>query len=116
MGAALGGAATAAAEGPRTGTAYSVELLNGSTIRIISDQREIRVGDCVAIERVGETSNIRREPATYCASGNPQMNPSMQREAEAAASRCEAAKEELVRASTPDAADTATRKINTLCN
>lgn len=116
LGAAIGGAATAAAEGPRTGTAYSVELLNGSTVRIISDQSEIRVGDCVAIERVGETSNIRREPPAYCASGNQQALRSVQPQAEAAASRCEAAKEELVNAGTPEAVDTATRKVNLLCN
>lgn len=116
LGAAVGGAATAAAEGPRTGTAYSVDMLNGSTIRIISDQSEIRVGDCVAIERAGQTSNIRREPAAYCAGGNQQALQSVQPEAEAAASRCEAAKEELVNAATPDAVDTATRKINLLCN
>src|SRR5215469_9665492 len=54
VGAALGAGATAAIQGSRTGIAYTVRMLDGSTIRIISDQREIRVGDCVAIERAGD--------------------------------------------------------------
>ena len=116
LGAAVGAAATSAAQGNRTGTAYTVAMLDGSTIRIISDQSEIRVGDCVAIERAGDTNNIRREPSAYCASQNQQAVRAVQQETEAAAARCEAAKEELVRASTPEAVDTATRKVSLLCN
>ena len=116
VGAALGAGATAAIQGSRTGIAYTVAMNDGSTIRIISDQREIRVGDCVAIERAGDTNNIRRQPAAYCASGNQQAVASVRQQSEAAAARCEAAKEELVRASTPEAVDAATRKVTLLCN
>lgn len=116
LGAAIGAAATTAAQGDRTGTAYTVAILDGSTVRIISDQSEIRVGDCVAIERVGETNNIRREPSAYCAKENQQAVAAVRNETEAAAVHCEAAKEELVRASTAEAVDTASRKVNLLCN
>jgi hypothetical protein len=116
LGAAVGAGATAVAQGNRTGISYTVQMLDGSTVRIISDQREIRVGDCVAIERVGETNNIRRESSAYCARENQSAVESVQKDAEAAAARCEAAKEELVRASTPAAVDTASRKVNLLCN
>ena len=116
LGAAIGAGATAAAQGNRTGIAYTVAMLDGSTIRIISDQSEIRVGDCVAIERAGETNNIRREPSAYCARENQQAVASVQQETEAAAARCEAAKEELVRASTSEAVDSASRKVSLLCN
>ena len=116
LGAAVGAAATTVAQGNRTGIAYTVAMLDGSTVRIISDQREIRVGDCVAIERVGETANIRREHPAFCARDNQQAVQSIQQDTEAAALRCEAAKEELVQASTPEAIDIATRKINLLCN
>jgi hypothetical protein len=116
LGAAAGAGVTAAVQSGRTALAYTVAMQNGSTTRIISDQREIRVGDCVAIERAGDTNNIRREPAAFCAQGNQQALASVQKEAEAAASRCEAAKEELVRATNPEAVDTATRKIELLCN
>jgi len=116
IGAAAGGAVTAAAQGNRTGTAYTVEMNDGSTTRIISDQREIRPGDCVAIERVGQTANIRREPAAFCARENAQAVQAVQTVTEGAAARCEGAKEELVSATTPEAVDLASRKINLLCN
>lgn len=116
LGAVVGGAATSAIQGDRTGTAYTVAMLDGSTIRIISDQSEIRVGDCVAIERAGDTNNIRRESFAYCVRENQRAVAAVQPITQAAAAHCEAAKEELVRASTPDAVDTATHKINLLCN
>jgi hypothetical protein len=65
---------------------------------------------------VGETNNIRREPSAYCGRENQQAVAAVQKETEAAAARCEAAKEELVGASTPEAVDTATRKVSLLCN
>jgi hypothetical protein len=116
LGAAVGGGATAIAQGNRTGIAYTVRLLNGSTIRIVSDQSEIRVGDCVAIERAGDTNNIRREHPAYCASQNQQAVQAIQQQAQAVATQCEAAKDELVKATTPEAVELATAKINLLCN
>jgi len=116
LGAAVGAAATSVAQGDRTGIAYTVAMLDGSTIRIVTDQSEIRIGDCVAIERVGATNNIRREPAAYCARENQQAVAAVQQQTEAAAARCEAAKEELANASTPEAVDTASRKVSLLCN
>jgi outer membrane lipoprotein SlyB len=116
LGAALGAGATAAIQGNRTGFAYTVAMLDGSTTRIISDQREIRAGDCVAIERVGQTNNIRREPAAYCERESQQAVAAVQKDTQAAALRCEAAKQELVDASTAEAVDTASRKIQLLCN
>lgn len=116
MGAVVGGATTAAIQGDRTGTAYTVAMLDGSTVRIISDQTGIRAGDCVAIERVGETSNIRREPSDYCARENHQAVAAVQKETEAAATHCQAAKAELVGARTAEEVDTASRKVKLLCN
>jgi outer membrane lipoprotein SlyB len=116
LGAAVGGVGTAAIQGNRKGISYTVRMLDGSTTRIISDQSEIRVGDCVAIERAGETNNIRREPSAYCAQENQGAIAAVQQETEAAAEHCEAAKEELVRATTPEAVDTASRKMSLLCN
>jgi hypothetical protein len=116
LGAAVGAGATAAVQGNRTGIAYTVAMLDGSTVRIISDQSEIRVGDCVAIERAGDTNNIRREHPAYCARENQQAVEGVRRDTEAAAARCEEAKEELVRATSPEAVDLATRKVSLLCN
>ena len=116
LGAAVGAAATSVAQGDRTGIAYTVRMLDGSTVRIISDQSEIRVGDCVAIERVGDTNNIRREHPAYCARENQAALAAVQQQTEALAAHCEAAKEELVRATTPEEVDLATRKVSLLCN
>jgi outer membrane lipoprotein SlyB len=116
LGAAVGAGATAAVQGNRTGIAYTVAMLDGSTIRIISDQSEIRVGDCVAIERAGDTNNIRREHPAYCASQNQAAVQAIQEQTQAAAAHCEAAKQELVNAATPEAVNLATTKVNLLCN
>jgi len=116
LGAAIGAGATAAVQGDRTGIAYTVAMLDGSTIRIITDQSEIRVGDCVAVERAGDTNNIRREHPSFCARANQPAIAALQSDTQAAAERCEAAKEELVRATTPDAVNIATHKVNLLCN
>ena len=109
VGAAAGGAVTAAAQGNRTGFSYTVELNDGSMVRIVSDQREIRPGDCVAIEQVGQTSNIRRQSSAFCAREYAQAVQAVSQDTQAAAARCEAAKEELVTAATPGAVDLASR-------
>ena len=116
LGAAVGAGATAVAQGSRTGIAYTVAMLDGSTTRIISNQGEIRVGDCVAIERAGETNNIRREHPSFCASQNQQALQAIQPQVQAIAAQCEAAKDELVSATTPEAVELDTTKINLLCN
>ena len=116
LGAAVGAAATTVAQGDRTGIAYTVRMLDGSVIRIITNQTEIRVGDCVAIERAGETNNIRREHPSFCASQFQPAVRAVQPDVEAAAARCEAAKEELVNASGAEAVDLATRKVELLCS
>jgi phage host-nuclease inhibitor protein Gam len=74
------------------------------------------VGDCVAIERAGDTNNIRREHPAYCASQNQQAVQAIQQQAQAVAEQCLAAKDELVRATTPEAVELATSKVNLLCN
>jgi len=116
LGAAVGAGATAVAQGNRTAISYTVAMLDGSTTRIISNQGEIRVGDCVAIERAGETNNIRREHPSFCASQNQQALQAIQPQVQAIAAQCEAAKDELVSATTPEAVELDTTKINLLCN
>jgi len=116
IGAAAGGIGTAAVQGNRTGFAYTVSMIDGSMVRIISNQSEIRVGDCVAIERVGQTNNIRRESSAFCTRGNERALDSVRGDAQTAAQRCEDAKEELVKARTPEEVDMATRKASLLCN
>lgn len=116
VGAALGGALTAAAEGDRAGMSYTVAMLDGSTTRIVTDQREIRMGDCVAIERAGQTANIRRVSDGYCDIRNQTAVNLVVREARSHAVECQRAKQELAEAATNEEADLAIRKVELLCN
>lgn len=115
LGAATGGLATSAAEGNRMAIGYTVAMNDGSVTRVVTDQREIRPGDCVAIERSGQTANIRRESAAFCDRANDaavrSVRPDLQREA----AQCEQAKQELADAGTKEEADLAARKIELLC-
>lgn len=115
-GAALGGIAGGVAGGDRTGMQFTVALPGGSSVRVVTDQREIRVGDCVAVERVGQGANIRRVSAHHCEPAYAQALRAVDYSAKAAAIRCEDAKQELAQATTLEAAELAIRKIDLLCN
>lgn len=115
-GAALGGASRAAAEGSREGMAYTVEMLDGSSVRIITDQREIRPGDCVAIERVRDSANVRRASESFCDAANERAVREVEGSVRTDAVECQAAKQELADASSAEAADLAARKVELLCN
>ena len=116
FGAAIGGALTAAAEGSRKGMSYTVEMLDGSTTRIVTDQRELRMDDCVAIERVGQTANIRRVADGYCDVANRTAVNLVVGEVRSDALACESAKQELADATTNEEADLAIRKVELLCD
>jgi hypothetical protein len=116
VGAGAGGALTNAAEGSRTGMSYTVEIMDGSSTTIVSDQSEIHEGDCVAIEQVGDTANIRRTSASYCNKTNQKAVSSVASHSTSEAVACEAAKQELANATTSAASDAASRKAELLCN
>ena len=66
----VGGATVGSAIGrsggtPRPANFYTVRLAGGSNVRVLSDQGDIRVQDCVAVER-GEFNNIRRVGSVFC--------------------------------------------------
>lgn len=66
LGAAAGGAVAGGAQGNRAGAIYTVQTANGSTMQVVSDQTQIAVGDCVAIDEAGNTVSIRRVAQTQC--------------------------------------------------
>ena len=82
----------------------------------MSDQREIRQGDCVAVEKAGDTANIRRVSASYCEKSNEAAVQAVASEARKDAEECAAAKQQLVDAETAQEADLAGRKVGLLCN
>jgi outer membrane lipoprotein SlyB len=116
IGAAAGSAIAGAAQGSQKGTMYQVEVGAGDMIQVVSDQREIRPGDCVAVEKAGDTANVRRVSASYCEKSNDAAVKAVAGEARKDAEECAAAKQQLVDATTPQAADLAGRKITLLCN
>lgn len=116
VGAAIGGALAAAAEGSREGMSYTVDMLDGSTTRIVTDQREIRMDDCVAIERVGQTANIRRVADGYCDVANRTAVNLVLDIARSDAIECVSAKQELADATTNEEATLAIRKLELLCD
>jgi hypothetical protein len=90
IGATAGGAIAGASQGSQKGMLYEVDIGAGGRIQVVSDQREIRSGDCVAVEQAGEA----RKDAEECAT----------------------AKQQLVDATTTQEAELASRKITLLCN
>src|SRR5690606_34993924 len=109
LGAGVGAAIAGAADGDRRGMQYTVSLADGSETRIVTDQREIRTDDCVAIERAGDTANIRRVARNYCDDATMRAVGAVERHARQDADACQAAKEEYVDATTPESANTARR-------
>lgn len=116
IGAAATGTVAGAAQGSQKGTMYQVDLGSAGTIQVVSDQREIRTGDCVAVEKAGDTANIRRVSAAYCEKANEAAVKAVAGEAQKDAEECAAAKQQLVDAKNAQEADLASRKMTLLCN
>src|SRR5688572_18619907 len=116
VGAAAGSAVAGAAQGSQKGMMYQIEVGAGDMIQVVSDQREIRTGDCVAVEKSGDTANVRRVSASYCDKANEAAVQAVGNEARKDAEECAAAKQQLVDSKTMQEADLAGRKIGLLCN
>ena len=115
IGAVLGGAA--AASSTRPGRIYTVQVGDGTSIQIATEQTEIRVDDCVFVEESAGTANIRRAPATACdpASADVMDDTDIVEELLEEATECAAAEQELVAAESDEAIDRAVRKVKLLC-
>ena len=116
VGAAAGSAIAGAAQGSQKGMLYQVEVGAGQIVQVVSDQREIRSGDCVSVEKSGDTANIRRVSPSYCDKANQAAVAAVSNEARKDAEECAAAKQQLVDSKTAQEADLAGRKISLLCN
>lgn len=116
IGATATGAVASAAQGNQKGMMYQVDVAGGGAVQIVSDQRDIRRGDCVAVEKAGDTANIRRVSAGYCDKANGAAVNAVANEARKDAEECASAKQQLVAATTTQAADLASRKVTLLCN
>jgi hypothetical protein len=99
-----------------TGMQYIVRTSAGSAITVVTDQTQVRVGDCVSVEETGDTANIRRVDNDLCAPASPEVvetvTPALQEEAD----RCNQAKERLFAASTPEEVEVARQIMEAFCD
>ena len=115
IGAGAGGVIAGASQGNRSALRYTVRTGTGSNVTIVSDQTEIRVGDCVAVEESGSTANIRRVAQSACEPAAAPAVAQIQPQLQSDATDCVAAKQQLVQAS-KDQIDLAIRKVKILCD
>lgn len=116
IGAGTGALIAGATEGSREGMIYTVNTSANESIRIVSDQTGIMVGDCVVVEESGDTNNIRRVAREACDKASKPVIAQLQPQLQGDAAECAAAKDQLVSASTAEAVDIAIRKVKILCN
>ncbi len=112
------GAAVGSAKKKDEGVEYTVKTSEGVLIKIVSDQTQIKRGDCVAVEESGGNANIRRMSQMACQpqSKSVMQDPAIKEEMQEEAAECTAAKKELVAAETDEEVDRALRKISILCD
>ncbi len=117
VGLAVGALAGAAKPKP-TGMQYGVRTGDGTIIQVVSDQREIRMGDCVAVEESGGLANIRRMPQSACqpASQAVLKDPAIKQEMQEEAAECLAAKEQVLAAETEPEVNLALAKMSIFCD
>ena len=112
------GAIAGSAKPKAAGMQYSVRTGDGTTIQVVSDQREIRMGDCVAVEESGGRANVRRMPQTSCQPESQAVlkDPAIKQEMQEEAAECLEAKEQVLDAENETDFDFAVRKMSILCD
>ena len=102
-----------------SGARTFVEVGPGSQIIVVTDQTQVRVGDCVNVEQAGSgTANVRRVSEARCEAifaGDP-MDDELQAYMTQEADMCLQAKERLMEAETDEAFETAMRRVKFLCD
>ena len=99
-----------------TGMQYVVRTSAGSAVTVVTDQTEVRIGDCVSVEQTGDTANIRRVDDALCEPASPEVVEEATPVLQAEADRCEQAKERLFAASTPEEVEVARQVMDIMCN
>jgi hypothetical protein len=119
IGAGTGALIARSAEGNLDGMQYTIEVGPGSRITVVTDQTQVRVGDCVNVEQAGSgTANVRRVSEALCEAlfageaADEELQAYMTREAD----MCLQAKERMMEAETDEAFETAMRRVKFLCD
>ena len=115
LGAAAGGAIAGRAQGNLNGMQYTVEIAPSNRIVVVTDQTQVRVGDCVNVEQAGSgTANVRRVSQALCEVAAVEED--IQDEMEEEADRCLQAKDRLLDAETDAQIEAAIRRVQILCD
>ena len=118
IGAGTGALIARGAQGNLDGMQYTIETGPGSQIVVVTDQTQVRIGDCVNVEQAsGGTANVRRVADSLCEAAfsnsvDEDLHTYMQYEAD----MCQNAKERLMKAETDEAFEVAMRRVNFLCD
>jgi len=118
IGAAVGGLGTKAVEGDNMANSFVIELTRGGTVKVVTEQQNIVVGDCVAVE-TGRHTNLRRVAQIQCSpprQSHPTIDPQISQYEQGEANACDQAKEELLKASTEADINALTRKVQVICD
>ena len=115
-GAALGGGGTKVAQGDNMAMQYTVRTSADSVIQVITDQTEIRIGDCVIVEENSKSANVRRKDPAMCRPATREVMAQVEEELQEDASQCDAAKQRLFEAKTSQEVDVARQVMEILCN
>lgn len=113
VGAGLG--ALVAKETAGSAEKFTVRLVNNSTIDIVTENQDIALGDCVAVEQ-GQHANIRRVSSVMCST--PPSDPAYQSMNDSAvqeSAECQAAKRELLNATTTEQTEIGYKKMRAFC-
>ena len=112
------GAIAGAAKPKSTGMQYKVRGGDGVIIQVVTDQRHLRLGDCVAVEESGGRANIRRLAQTACQPESQAVmeDAAIQEEMQDEAAECLEAKEQVLAAETETELEFAVRKMSILCD
>jgi hypothetical protein len=115
IGAAAGGLLGAAGSTNQMGMMYTVET-GGGQIKVVTDQTEIHMGDCVVVEMVNDRANVRRVNAEVCDPEAAEVVKELHEEFVEEAEECAMARSELAVAKTDAEFDRALMKVDILCN
>jgi hypothetical protein len=115
LGTAIGAGVSSAAGSGRQGMQYTVDTGSGKVV-IVSDQSQIAVGDCVAVENAGTgAANIRRASSALCESPEA-LTAATEQNLQEEAADCVAAKDAVLAADTDEGVAAAIRAARIACD
>ena len=115
-GALAGGLLGNALQGSDSADQFVIRRTDGSTLEVATEQRDLEVGDCVAIEQ-GRHTNLRRAAPGLCdPASDLSADSRVALEAQHDAQVCHDAKEDLLNAQGQKAIDAGAARVRALCH